>query len=261
MTEATPTPAWPRPYWRPNDEEVVLQFYVFGKFEPELVIPSPRYGSPGLPEGVEIQRFQNAVLRKWEGYPLQGALGDILKEETPEAYEQARVAPEVLVVRGQFKDRDSLDYLRDTLGVLAGMLDVGGTSILDPQILTLFDAEHWRRHYLIKDGAPPRNHVLILRSAEETEGSSWVHTRGMRKFGRPDLSIHDVPDGELNHVGAMCEQLIKMLSLGGRFEPGQALAVDGLSSDLIAQPGGSLDDPQFNNTHVEFRWPEGLRIA
>jgi hypothetical protein len=24
---------------------------------------------------------------------------------------------------------------------------------------------------------------------------------------------------------------------------------------LVAQPGGRLDDPEFNNRHVEFRWP------
>jgi hypothetical protein len=256
MSEAIPPVSWPRPYWQPGEEEAVLQFYVFGKFEPELLIPSPRYGSPGLPAGVEIQRFQNAVLRQWEGYPLNGALGGLIREDTPDAYEQARIAPEVLVVRGVLKDGASLDYLRDTLGVLAGMLDVGGTSILDPQILTLFDAAHWRRHYLVKGGAPPRHHVLILRSGEEAADRSWIHTRGMRKFGRPDLSLRHVPDRDLDRAGVLCEKLVELLSLGAHFSAGQQLEVDGLPGGLVAQPGGSLDDPEFNNTHVEFRWPE-----
>lgn len=255
MTEASPTPAWPRPYWQPSDEEVLLQFYVFGSFAPELVIPSPRYGSPGLPEGVEIQRFQNAVLRKWEGYPLSGALGEILREDSPKVFEQARLAPDVLVVRGRFRDRAGLDYLRDTMGVLAGLLDIGGSVIIDPQILGLFDAVHWRRQYLVKDGAPPRNHVLILRHAEETDGRSWVHTRGMRKFGRPDLSIHHVPDSDVDRAGVLCERLVELQSLGAHFSDGQPLEVEGLAEGLIARPGGSLDDPQFNNTHVAFTWP------
>lgn len=256
MSEVTPAVSWPRPYWQPGEEEAVLQFYVFGKFEPELLIPSPRYGSPGLPEGVEIQRFQNAVLRQWEGYPLNGALGQLIREDTPAAYEGARIAPEVLVVRGVLKDADTLDYLRDTLGVLAGMLDVGGTAILDPQILTLFDADHWRRHYLVKDGAPPRNHVLILRSGEEAADRSWIHTRGMRKFGRPDLSLHNVPEGDIDRAGVLCERLVELLSLGANFAAGQELEVDGLAEGLVAQPGGSLDDPDFNNTHIAFHWPQ-----
>jgi hypothetical protein len=256
MTEAIPTAAWPRPYWQSGEQQVVLQFYVFGKFDGELVIPSARYGSRGLPEGVELQRFQNAVLRRWEGYPLNGALGEILREETPDVFEQARIAPEVLVVRGTISDRDSLDYLRDTLGVLAGLLDIGGSAILDPQILSLFGAQVWRRHYLLSGGAPPRHHVLILCNAEDAAGRSRVHTRGMRKFGRPDLSIRNVPGLAIDRAGALCERLVELQALGAHFIDGQALEVEGLAESLVAHPGGSLDDPQFNNTHVAFDWPE-----
>ena len=257
MTEATATPAWPRPYWNASAEPVVLQFYVFGKFAPELVIPSMRYGSPGLPEGITLQRFQNAVLRQWEGYPLQGELSKILREETPEAFEQARIAPEVLVVRGELGDQSSLDYLRDTLGVLAGLLDIGGISILDPQILRMFGANEWREHYLVTGGAPPRNHVLILCNDDEVASDrSWVRTRGMRKFGRPDLSIRNVPENDVDRAGALCEKLVELESLGAHFDADQPLEVDGLPEGLVANPGGSRDDPHFNNTHVEFRWPD-----
>jgi hypothetical protein len=257
MTDPHSPAAWPRPYWHPSAEQVVLQFYVFGKFPPELVIPSPRYASPGLPAGVTIERFQNAVLREWEGYPLAGELGDIVRGETPEAFAQSRVAPEVLVVRGQLADADTLDYLRDALGVLAGLLDIGGISILDPQMLRLFVAADWRAHYLIKGGAPARNHVLILHNADEGHAKrSWVRTRGMRKFGRPDISIHNVPARDVDRAGALCEQLVELQSLGARFDAGQPLAVDGLPPGLIAEPGGAMDDPRFNNTHVEFRWPD-----
>jgi hypothetical protein len=256
MTEAQQTPEWPRPYWQPGaDEDALLQFYVFGKFERELVIPAQRYGSPGLPSGVELQRFQNLELRKWEGYPLNGSLGEILREDAPGTFEQARIAPEVLVVRGQLADRASLDYLRDTLGVLAALLDIGGSAILDPQILGLFVAAAWRERHLVPGGAPPRNHVLILRSDEAGGERSWVHTRGMRKFARPDLSFRQVPAHELDRAGVLCEKLVEMQALGTRFVAGQALEVEGMQQALVAQPGGRLDDPEFNNRHVEFRWP------
>jgi hypothetical protein len=256
MTEQAAATAWPRPYWQPSGEEALLQFYVFGKFAADLAIPAARYDSNGLPEGVELQRFQNAVLRRWEGYPLAGALGDLLKEDAPAIHEQARIAPEVLVVRGRVPDGDSLDYLRDTLGVLAGLLDVGGTVVLDPQILTLFDAEGWRRRYLVGGGAPPRHHVLILRHAEDAAGRSRVRTRGMRKFARPDIDLRNVPDRDVDRAGALCERLVELQALGAGFVAGQPLEVEGLPGELAAQPGGSLDDPQFNNTHVAFRWPD-----
>lgn len=251
---ATPE-AWPRPYWQPSDETVVLYFYVFGRFAPELAIPAARYASRGLPEGVQLERFEHNALRSWEGYPLKGALGELMKEDTPAAFEQARAAPEVLVVRGQLPDPDSLDYLRDTLGVLAGLLDIGGSVVLDPQILTLFDAAAWRRHYLIPGGAPPRHHALILRNAGEQPGRSHVHTRGLRKFGRPDLSLRHVPDAQAEQAGMLCERLLELQALGAHFVEGQPLEVDGLPGELVAHPGGSMDDPRFNNTHVAFDWP------
>jgi hypothetical protein len=247
--------AWPRPYWQPSDESIVLYFYVFGRFAEELAIPAARYASRGLPAGVELQRFGHNALRGWEGYPLKGTLGDLLKEDAPDAFDRARAAPEVLVVRGELPDQDSLDYLRDTLGVLAGLLDIGGSAVLDPQILTLFDADAWRRHYLVPGGAPPRNHVLILRNAGEDADRSHIHTRGLRKFGRPDLSLRRVPDGQAEQAGMLCERLVELQALGARFVAGQPLEVEGLAGDLVARPGGSLDDPRFNNTHIAFDWP------
>ena len=251
---ATPE-AWPRPYWQPSDETIVLNFYVFGRFGEDLAVPAARYASRGLPEGIGLQRFAHNALRGWEGYPLKGALGELLKEDAPAAFDLARAAPDVLVVRGELADRDSLDYLRDTLGVLAGLLDIGGSAILDPQILTLFDDGAWRRHYLVAGGAPPRNHVLILRNEDEEEGRSHVHTRGLRKFGRPDLSLRRVPDAHAGQAGMLCERLVELAALGARFVEGQPLEVEGLPGELVAHLAGDLDDPRFNNTHVAFDWP------
>lgn len=251
---ATPE-AWPRPYWQPSDETIVLNFYVFGRFAEHLAIPAARYASLGLPEGIELQRFGHNALRGWQGYPLKGALGELLKEDAPAAFDRARATPDVLVVRGELADRDSLDYLRDTLGVLAGLLDVGGAAILDPQMLTLLDADAWRRHYLVPGGAPPRSHVLILRNEDEEEGRSHVRTRGLRKFGRPDLSLRHVPNAHAGQAGILCERLVELQALGAHFVDGQPLEVEGLPGELVARPGGSIDDPRFNNTHVAFDWP------
>ena len=257
MTEPDQTAPWLRPHWHAGDGQALLQFYVFGKFAATLDIPAPRYGSAGLPAGVSLERFQNAVLRKWDGYPLFGQLGTTLREDSPATLASAQAAPEVLVVRGQLADADTLDYLRDTLGVLAGLLDVGGTSILDPQMLRLFTADEWRQHFLPRGGAPVRNHVLILLDPDtEHPGRSWVRTRGMRKFARPDLSIRNVPKRDVDRAGALCEHLVELLALGAHLDADQPLEVDGLPAGLVAQPGGDMDDPHFNNTHVAFHWPD-----
>jgi len=246
-------PAWQRPHWQASDEQILLQFYVFGKFD-AVRVPSQDYGSPGLPAGLSATNHRHAELRSWDGYPLKGAMGRMYKADAPQAWQRAFDAPEVMVVRGTLADSPATGYLRDTLGVLAGMLDIGGVAILDPQILSLLDAEAWRRRYLIREGAPIRHHLLILCDAEATPGRSWIRTRGMRKFGRPDISIREVPDAAVDRAGALCEQLAELQALGAHFTDGQSLEGDGMPAGLVAKLGGGMDDPQFNNTRVEFRW-------
>jgi len=253
MNDPITFPAWQRPHWQASDEEILLQFYVFGKFD-AVRVPSSAYGSPGLPAGIEAVSHYHSALRQWEGYPLKGPMGRMFKADAPDAWQLAFDAPEVMVVRGALKDSQATGYLRDTLGVLAGMLDIGGTAILDPQILSLLDADAWRRKYLVRGGAPIRNHLLILCDAE-SPGRSWIHTRGMRKFGRPDISIRDVPDHAVDRAGVLCEKLVELEALGAHFSDGQRLDVDGMAGGVVAHLGGGLDDARFNNAYVEFGWP------
>jgi hypothetical protein len=251
------TSIWIRPYWAPGDEHAVLLFFVFGQFQQELRIPAARFGSKGLPDGVELFRYPHDTLRQWEGYPLAGALGELLENDHPQAFAAAAKAPEVLSVRGRLEDADSLDYLRDTLGVLAALYDIGAVAVADPQILSLFDHDAWHARFLIEGGAPARNHVLILCDPDPQAGDVhfWVRTRGMRKFGRPDISIRGVPPTQTNAAGELCLRLVERQVMGAHFKDGQELEIEGLPGLLRARRAGSLEDPQFNNTHIAFDWP------
>jgi hypothetical protein len=97
--------------------------------------------------------------------------------------------------------------------------------------------------------------VLILRDEDEA-GRYWIHTRGMRKFGRADISLHNVPESDVDRAGALCQQLVELEALGAHFVQGQTLDVDGIFGGLVAELGGGYDDPQFNNTYVAFHWPD-----
>ena len=252
---ATPIriPAWQRPHWHSSGEKIYLHFYVFGNFE-NVRVPSAPYGSDGLPRGIEVTNHHHSALRQWDGYPLRGELGRMFKEEVPDAYRAAVDAPQVMILRGTLDDQGDIGYLRDTLGVIAGLLDIGGVAVLDPQIVTLFDASAWRNHYLVRDGAPIRNHLLILCDDEEEGEGHWIRTRGLRKFGRPDVSLRHVPEGQIDRAGMLCERLAEMQALGASFQDGQPLQADGMDG-FVAKIGGGDEEPPFYNTFVEFRWP------
>jgi hypothetical protein len=252
MNALEPTP-WPRPYFSRGEDKAMLLFFVFGAFPERLELNVARYGSVGLPAGVEMHRMDKQMLTHWEGHPLRGAIGELLREDDPRTFKLAREAAECIMLRGELDDPPTLDYLRDTLGVVAALLDVGGDAIVDPQILSLFSPRAWGERYLIEGGAPPRAHVLIL-CHDEGDGA-WVRTRGMRKFARPDISLRSVPKAEVDRAGALAEHLLELEAMGMRFAEGTTLDVDGLPRGLVARHGVSRDDPQFNTRPVVFEGP------
>jgi hypothetical protein len=247
-------PDWTRPHWSRDEAKAMLVWFVFGEFPAEPKLDLTAHGSHGLPQGVEILRIPKDRLAHWEGHPLRGAIGEILREGNPGAFESARKAPECLMVRGELADADSLAYLRDTLGVVAALLDVGGVAVVDPQILEMFSADEWRARHSADAIAAPRSHVLVL-CQDDTGGTAWIKTRGMRKFARPDISIRRVPQSEVQRAGAVAARLADLQARGMRFGDGSTVDVEGLPG-LKVKRGGSLDDPEFNNTHLELAWPE-----
>ncbi|HET9818818.1 MAG TPA: hypothetical protein VFP92_06625 [Rhodanobacteraceae bacterium] len=251
MTE----PDWTRPHWSRDEASAMLLYFVFGHFAEQLELNLSAHGSAGLPQGVEMRRIPKEMLAHWDGHPLRGALGEILRDGNSLAFEAARKAPGCLMLRGELPDPDSLAYLRDTLGVVAALLDAGGAAVVDPQILEIFSAADWRARYAGAECSAPRNHMAILCQDDDT-GHAWIKTRGMRKFARPDVSILKVPQDEMQRAGAVAARLVELQARGMRFGEGSTVDVEGLPDGLRVTWGGSLDDPAFNNTHIELVWPK-----
>jgi hypothetical protein len=249
-------PDWSRPHWTRDEAKAMLLYFVFGEFAAEPEVDLSAHGSHGLPQEVEMLRIPKDRLAHWEGHPLRGALGEILREGNPVAFEAARKAPECLMLRGELADTDSLAYLRDTLGVVSALLDAGGVAVVDPQILEAFTAEEWRARYAGTEQSASRNHVAIMCNDDMAAVDQWIHTRGMRKFARPDISIRRVPQSEVQRAGVVAARLAELGMRGMRFGDGSVVDAEGLPGGLAITRGGSLDDPEFNNTHLELTWPK-----
>ena len=97
--------------------------------------------------------------------------------------------------------------------------------------------------------------TVIIHSAEERGRGIWVHTRGMRQFGRPDLSVRHVPEAQLGAAARLCNALNKVQVDGGLIDEGQEIRSSGLPAGMTCHHIGDVEDPDFNNLHVEIRWP------
>jgi hypothetical protein len=84
----------------------------------------------------------------------------------------------------------------------------------------------------------------------------WIHTRGLRKFGRPDLSLRRVPRGQQVAAIELCNRFIQMQAQGALIPDGKEIRMNSLPARLICRHGGSVENPDFNNVHMEIRWPD-----
>lgn len=242
--------SWDRGHFQPAAGGQALLFYVvYGCFAGELAISRSKYRSAGLPPGFDLRKLE----RDKHG-PLPFTDAEYGRAITDAGlFAQTGEAPECMVLQGEIPNPPDLNYLRDVVGMTTCLLDHGGFAVGDPQQFELYDAERWRRE--IFDPGPPNvfRHVKILYS-DEPEGR-WYHTRGLRKFGRPDLSVAGVPEESFDAVIEMCNRFIELQALGGWMPEGQEIRMKTLPPGLRCHHGGSLDNPDFNNVHVEIAWP------
>ncbi len=157
-----------------------------------------------------------------------------------------------MVLRGRVGDPEMLDYFRDTIGLLTYLLDQGGTVLYDPYQWRWWSPAEWKSE-AFRPGEPrPNRHVAILVSPQEQE-TVWLHTRGMLKFGRPDLSMRGVWRGSEGLYQELFNRFIEFQALGGLIEEGREVTMAGLPFGLRCYHQGHPDDPDFNNVHVEIR--------
>lgn len=224
-------------------------FAIYGSFTNEAAISGTTYRTAGLPPGVKLYRHT----RTKDGQ-LPFASLEVVKlvgQKNPQLLSLIEQSPECLVLQGEVEDPADLKYLRDCIGVVAFYADYGGVVVADVQQFKFIAAAEWRREFFEPDLPQVLPQVTILYSEEEQGGGAWFHTRGLRKFGRPDLSLHHVPDRYRDAVIDLCNRFIELQALGGRIPEGQAIRMKSLPDGLVCHHGGSLEDPDFNNVHVE----------
>ena len=238
---------WPRPRYVAGGGDALVWLEIYGDWPGNATEISPaQHNSAGLPRELTAQLSANDIRN------FDGPMALLARESNPAAWQLAQSAPQKLVIRGLINDPSSLDYLRDVIGVVAASLESGGVAVFDPQILTVFDAGEWRAQFF-SDGFEPTNHAVILVSPQD-DGRVWLHTRGMRLFGRPDLSCRDARPEELEGLQFIFNGLMRMMAAGAQISDGQSVRAANSDEILRCYARGDVDDAEFNNAHLALEW-------
>ncbi|QJW96325.1 hypothetical protein [Frigoriglobus tundricola] len=248
--------SWPRPHFTPGGGNPLLFFAVFGAFDLNDPFHRSKYRSNGPGDWLAVNHLTRAESPEVFASYQSGPIWKMFDQDVPVTAAEALQVPEAVAVRGEVTDPDTLDYFRDAIGVVTWLLDRGGVSIYDPQRFWLWSADEWRDEIFAPGEPQPQEHTVILVSEDEGE-ATWLHTRGMRQYGRPDLSVHGVGATHIDAVTQMIERFIELQAYGGVIPDGEEIRTRGLPPGGVCRHRGNLEDPDFNNVHIAIEWQDG----
>ena len=244
---------WTREYFKEGGGEAFLFYVLFGNFDQHKpALSREEYSTEGFPDGLDVMQYsrsnQSEVL---EGF-CEGYLWETLKSENPDLSKQVLDSDECLIFRGHLIEQSSLNYFRDAVGVMTYFFDHGGACLYDPFMFKWWTKDEWQSKVFKEEEFSVFEHTTILFSQEED--GLWYHTRGMRKFGRPDLSIRGVDGASKDAAVEVIQRFMKFQAQGGIVDEGSEVKVSGFPEGYKCYHAGDIEDPDFNNVHIEIRW-------
>ena len=247
-------PDWERKHYSPGGADPFLYYVAFGDIKADAELSASHYRCVGIPDGIELTSCSRDVHPDVLDSFMNGHLWDRLQADNPTLASEVKSAPGCIVLQGDVRAASTLNYLRDTVGLLAFFLDKGAIAIYDPQMFQWWSPAAFRERIFDPAKPVPRHHTIILISDEEGLQTTWIHTRGMRKFGRPDISVRHVRKENSDAVIDLCNRFIELQAFGGIIPEGQEVSVASLPPGGVVHYGGDAGDPDFNNEHIQISW-------
>jgi hypothetical protein len=247
---ATGLNAWTRPLYTPGGDDAFIFLVAFGPAIEELQVSQADHRVDEIPASLELAVQGAETVNAF----LEPPIGELLREDHPELVDLVAATDSCLVIRGTIADPPDLRYLRSVIGLATAALDAGAVAIYNLQSFGLFSPARWRTDIFEPDAPSPADFVVILSSEDhegDPNGAVWLHTRGMRVFGRPDLSVRGVPADQINVAGQLVRALIEQQVKGLRIEDGSTMTVGDPIGNITFHRRGHVDDPEFNNVHLE----------
>jgi hypothetical protein len=239
-----------------NDQGLMTRifFIVMGDFKDMDPMDVEKYKSSGMPDGFSAFPYRETQHEGLKRDICSGYIWDFTNKFRPELCGLIHQTTSSFLLRGDQKEQEDLDYLKEIVGFVAYLLDNGGIAVYDPLLLKWWNKKEWMEEIFKADGPAPFKHVEILKSPEnEDPTKTWYHTRGMIKFGKPELSIRNMGKEQEEDALKLINKLIEYQCQGGAILKEHTVELDGSLKGYKYHLQGHWDDPDFNNVHIDIR--------
>ena len=240
MPDSVVIPDWPRPHHEPSPSKASLFYLVFGEPPAHLNVKRARHHVDELPPQLQVSIHARgddpAWFDGWFSPPVGLELPHVFGADADAVYRSGKVA----AVKAEFTDPSSLGYLRNTVGVVSAISDAGAVAIFDVPALTWWRPEEWRRRFVDRSEFRIGDHIFTAVSEDAGGGGTLsMHTRGLSKFGRPELLVRHLPgpgDADapaVRDAGEVMDGLANYLARGGVIADGQTMRLDRYDATLV----------------------------
>ena len=249
-----------RPYYVDINYHPLIYYVIFGVKDEELKISRERHFVEEVPEDITISMLTRESDDEYMEALLEGAIGSILQEDKPELYDQIMTSDTWALISGEVAQDADLSYMKNLIGIVQAFVETGAFCVLDLQTFGMYSAKEWTDAIF----APEFNacsHVKILVSEMEDK-TFWLHTRGIRKFGRPDVGIEHVKEEDMKDAVDIMNKMIYYSSLGVFFDKSFKIRIQqGVSYILNPTFVNDFDNPDYNNAYFSIQWEECEKLV
>jgi len=226
MTDVLPIETWQRSAFEPGARNVFQLFcFVTGPLA-DVPMSALRFGLPSTNamNGVEVQEIPRSADPQWFDGFRSGALRTLATEALGDAMQAFDTADRLAVVLIDTPDTADLGHVQAGWALAKWLVARGASVVLDAQSNRFWkgaELADWptRRPFALSVD------VNVIVEAEPEASIAIVHTRGLQKFGRPDLVVLDVPADRWDPVAGILRVLAAQSADGRCFKPGDRVTV------------------------------------
>ncbi|OUM58800.1 hypothetical protein PIROE2DRAFT_15853 [Piromyces sp. E2] len=245
-----------RPYYENLNTHPYIYYVVFGVKDKELNISKERHRIEGIPEGLNITLLTEEKNGEYMNSLINNTIGNLMKKDNLKLYKEVIKTKNWAVINGTIVKDENLNYMKDVIGIVQAFLETGAIGVLDLQIISLYSSDEWKNKIFIPK-FNPCSHVNILCTDIDKE-IIWLHTRGLRKYGRPDVSIENVNKSNIDDPIDIINQIIIYSSKGSFFRNSSKLHTSKGKTFIINLTFiEDYDNVDFNNAaYYKIMWNE-----